>query len=342
MGKNINTSESPKMLLIAPLFFGYYQEIMKEAQFMGYEVDYICDAPSNSNFSKAVGRINKNFIKGATKSYFKKKVLPTVENKSYDVVLLVAGMTCALLPEMFAKIKQMNPSAKFVMYQWDSEKNLPFSTKIHCYFDSIFSFDRNDCNAKSFYTFLPLFYTKNYETLGAEYTADCLYDCSYVGTAHPLKFKNINEIANSLIDILPRQFIYHYMPSRLKYIYHKLTAPEYKKAKLSDFKMEKLSAEKNAKIFKQSRCVLDSPQAGQTGLTIRSIECIGARKKLITANADIKNYDFYREENILVVDNGNFDKNSLFFTKEYRELPIDLYKKYSLNGWLNVCLEFNL
>lgn len=331
-------NKKKNMLLIAPVFFGYYLEIIKEAELMNFDVDFFCDAPSNSNFSKAIGRINKEFIKGATTSYFRKKILPELRAKQYDVVLLVAGMTCALLPEMFLKIKELNSNAKFVMYQWDSEKNLPFSTKIHCYFDVIYSFDRNDCAAKSFYKFLPLFYTRNYETIGNVEKTKTIFDCSYVGTAHPLKFKNINTIADLLKKELPRQFIYHYMPSKLKYVYHRLTAPEYKKAQLGDFKMKKITAEENASIFKQSRCVLDSPQGGQTGLTIRTIECLGAKKKLVTANTDIVNYDFYREENILVVDNGKFNKNSKFFTEEYLELPEDIYKKYSLNNWLKTII----
>lgn len=330
---------SRRMLLIAPLFFGYYKHIIDEAQLMGFDVSYICDAPSNSNISKALGRINKNFIKGATKRYFKKKVFPEIKGNHYDVVLLVAGMTCALLPEMFDKIKEMNPAARFVMYQWDSEKNLPFSTKIHHCFNSIFSFDRNDCKTKKNYHFLPLFYTRNYEEIGKDKSKNFLYDCSYVGTAHPLKFKNINEISKAIKDLLPRQFIYHYMPSILKFIYHRLTAPEYKIAKLSDFKMEKIPAKENAEIFRKSKCILDSPQAGQTGLTIRTIECLGAKKKLITTNADVKNYDFYREENILVVENGNVERSSPFFSGEYRDLPTEIYEKYSLKNWLVVLVE---
>ena len=51
-------------------------------------------------------------------------------------------------------------------------------------------------------------------------------------------------------------------------------------------------------IFSDSRCILDAPQAGQVGLTIRTIECLGAKRKLVTTNSDIKNYDFYNENNI--------------------------------------------
>ena len=70
-----------QLLLIAPVFFGYYKEMIKEAELLKYDVDYICDAPSNSNISKALGRINKRFIKGSNKKYFKNTVLPTVSKK---------------------------------------------------------------------------------------------------------------------------------------------------------------------------------------------------------------------------------------------------------------------
>ena len=55
--------------------------------------------------------------------------------------------------------------------------------------------------------------------------------------------------------------------------------------------MTKVPASEVMKIFKESRCVLDAPQAGQTGLTIRTIECLGAKRKLITTNKDIVKYD---------------------------------------------------
>lgn len=327
-----------QLLLIAPLFFDYYKEMIKEAQLLGYDVDYICDAPSNTNVSKALGRINKKFIEGATKKYFKNTVLPNIEGKKYDVVLIVGGMTFAFTPVMVEKIKEMNPKARFVMYQWDSEKNLPYSTGIHPYIDQLYTFDLNDCETMSKYKFLPLFYTRIYENIGKETVNNYVYDCSYIGTAHPQKYNDINAISNSLKNIMPKQFIYHYMPSKLKYIYHKLFAPEFKKAKLHDFKMVKVSSDEVMKVFKNSKCILDAPQAGQTGLTIRTIECLGAKRKLITTNKDIIKYDFYNENNILIYE-GSIDKNALFFKSEYQDINENIYKKYSLREWLNYMLK---
>ena len=91
-------------------------------------------------------------------------------------------------------------------------------------------------------------------------------------------------------------------------------------------------------IFRESKCILDAPQAGQTGLTIRTIECLGAKRKMITTNKYIKEYDFYNEANILVYD-GSIDKDNKFFTTPYVEVQEDIYKKYSLREWLSFMLK---
>ena len=223
------------------------------------------------------------------------------------------------------------------MYQWDSQKNLPYSTYIHPYIDQLYSFDLNDCEQMSKYKFLPLFYTRMYEDIGKEKINDYKYDCSYIGTAHPQKYKDINLMSSALKNIMPRQFIYHYMPSKLKFIYHKLLSPEFKNTHISDFQTEKLSSDEVMQIFKESACILDAPQAGQTGLTIRTIECLGAKRKIITTNENIKKYDFYNESNILVFD-GTIDENNTFFTTPFVGINEKIYNKYSLREWLKTVL----
>ena len=74
------------------------------------------------------------------------------------------------------------------------------------------------------------------------------------------------------------------------------------------------------------------------GLTIRVLEALGAKKKLITTNKDIVNYDFYHPENIYVYD-GKVDLENIFFTSEYFEIDYEIYKKYSLESWLKEILS---
>lgn len=328
-----------RILLIAPAFFDYYKNILAELQNMGYEADYICDTYSNSSFSKALGRINKKLIQGSMKKAFSKDILPKIRKKEYDFVLVVAGMTFAFSSDMVEKIRKIQSGAEFILYQWDSEENLPYVVEIHPFFDRIYSFDPVDCKKNEGCTFLPLFYNRQYEEIGEKAKPfKWKYDCSYIGTAHPQKYEGINQMTKVLKDLMPRQYIYHYMPSCLKYVYHKLFAEEFRSARFSEFQKEKLPISMATKIFEQSKCILDAPQAGQRGLTIRTIECLGAKRKLITTNTDVKNYDFYRETNILVFQ-GEVDNNSTFFTKEYEDVPEEIYHKYSLRQWIGTLLE---
>ena len=164
------------------------------------------------------------------------------------------------------------------------------------------------------------------------------YDCFYVGTAHPKKYLEINRMAEDLKPELPRQFIYPYIPSVLKYVYHKVTAKEYRHARYRDFQKVKLSGADIMKGMEVSTCILDAPQGGQTGLTLRCFECMGAKRKLITTNVDIVNYDFYRASNILVYP-GTIEERKAFFENSYEELPEELYRKYSMNSWMKRLLS---
>jgi hypothetical protein len=95
-----------------------------------------------------------------------------------------------------------------------------------------------------------------------------------------------------------------------------------------------------ANIFATSRCILDSAQAGQSGLTMRTFEVLGAKKKLITSNPTIEEYDFYNPTNIYIYKQGqSIDFSNDFFTKPYEEIPTDIYEKYSITAWAKALLS---
>ena len=60
---------------------------------------------------------------------------------------------------MIAKIKDCQPNAKFILYQWDSIKNFPYIVRMHKYFDKCYSFDKEDVGHYPCLQFLPLFLT---------------------------------------------------------------------------------------------------------------------------------------------------------------------------------------
>ncbi len=97
--------------------------------------------------------------------------------------------------------------------------------------------------------------------------------------------------------------------------------------------------EKNLKKAKQSAILLDFTVGDHCGLSFRCFEALGYRKKLITTNAEIKKYDFYNPDNILVWDGKNEDLIDEFLKVPYCEMPSEIRKKYSFTNWLNYILQ---
>ena len=130
-----------------------------------------------------------------------------------------------------------------------------------------------------------------------------------------------------------------YLPHKLVYLYNKVTNPAFKHAKMNDFSYEKMPFEKVYEIYDKSKCVLDIESITQTGLTMRTLEIIGLRKKLITTNPDIVNYNFYNENNIQMMDRKNPKVDAGFINREYIELDESIYKQYSLESWIKNVLS---
>jgi hypothetical protein len=185
---------------------------------------------------------------------------------------------------------------------------------------------------------LPLFFSEKYENIGKNTGKDYRYDFCFVGTAHPKKYKFIKIMSEQLKKVYPKQFIYYFFPSKIVYYYRKLKNPEFKNAKISEFHFKPVNGIEMDNLISESRCILDSAQEGQLGLTIRVLEALGAKKKLITTNKDVINYDFYKKENIYIYD-GVFDYNSVFFNSDYVELDDKIYQKYSLRSWIHELLK---
>lgn len=326
-----------KLLLIMPRFFNYPELITEELKNMGYEVDFFDDRPSTNAWVKAAIRINKSLIGVYIKKYFD-EVMKTVRNKEYDVVFLISGQSLSFSESMIKEIKDCQPKAKFVLYQWDSQTNFPYIKSVQKYFDKCFSFDKRDIQETPLLNFLPLFYSRTYEEIGKRNNLNFKYDFCFVGTAHPKKYQAINMMSKQLKAVYPNQFIYFFFPSPIVYFYRKLMNEELRKARYGEFHYVPLKGKEMNDIYESSRCVLDSAQAGQLGLTIRVLEALGAKKKLITTNEDVVNYDFYRPENIYVY-NGEIDLDNVFFKEGYKEVDNDIYEKYSLRNWLSKIVE---
>ena len=118
------------------------------------------------------------------------------------------------------------------------------------------------------------------------------------------------------------------------FFHDKIVNPHFKDVQVSDVRFSRMPFEKLYAIYSDSRCIMDVENKEQHGLTMRSIEILGLRRKFITTNNDIKNYDFYNENNIFVLDREHPIVDFSFFEKPYEILDESIYQKYSLNNWI--------
>lgn len=85
----------------------------------------------------------------------------------------------------------------------------------------------------------------------------------------------------------------------------------------------------------KSRCIVDINQKTQVGLTMRPLEALFYRKKLLTNNMSIKNYNFYNEQNIFILGYDSNDNLKSFLYTPYEDIPLDIVEEYDINYWLH-------
>jgi hypothetical protein len=84
-----------------------------------------------------------------------------------------------------------------------------------------------------------------------------------------------------------------------------------------------------------SKAILDILQDNQTGLTIRPMEALFFKKKLITNQLIIKNQDFYHPDNIFVLGIDDIETLPVFLQKPYYEISKNIVDSYDFVSWIN-------
>lgn len=324
------------ILFLAPKFFGYELEIKKELENFGAKVIYFDERPKNDFFTKVFIRLNlKSFISKKIDDYYK-NIIEVTKYENINYLFLVAPETIDL--KIIEKIKQNHKNIQIFTYFWDSIKNKRTALNYLHISDKYFSFDSNDIKINNKIEFLPLFYIKDYENISNE-KEDILYDICFIGTIHSDRYKIIKQIEDQVRSIDLQTYFYFYSPSKILFFLQKLFKKDFKDIKWKDVSFKSLNKADVINFIKKSKTIIDIQHPLQTGLTMRTIEMLGANKKILTTNKDIINYDFFIKDNILVFDRNEIEINAEFFDKKYFKIEEGLYKKYSLSNWLKTIFE---
>lgn len=320
-----------KILLLAPKFFGYEIDIKKELENFGSEVFYFDERPSNDFLTKVFIRLNlKKLIKKSIDSYYEDIIIST-KNESLDYLFLVAPET--IDNKKIKNIKKIHKNIKIYTYMWDSVRNRKKSLDLLPISDRFFTFDKMDKSIDEKIEFLPLFYINEYKNI-ADDVSDLKYDLSFIGTIHSDRYKVIKKFEQFSERNNMKIFFYFYSPSKILFFFQKLLKKDFKDIDKNDISYISLNKNDVVDIIKKSKIIIDIHHPLQSGLTMRTIEVLGAKRKLYTTNDDVKNYDFYDENNICYFDRNNPNIEIEFFRQDNKNIDNNIYEKYSLTKWI--------
>lgn len=323
------TLKDKKILFISVKFFNYEILIKKQMEDLGAEVDWFDERPSNSFFTKAMIRLNKNVIASSINTYYR-RIIDKIKNTQYDCFLLFKGEA---VPKFFLEfLRNNNPNIKLIFYTWDSFDNNGNGLKIIDSFDFKYTFDAEDARRLNI-GFRPLFFAEDYGRLYTD-RKEFENDIAFIGTAHSDRYIITEKIRNWCDRNGVKLFAFYFSPSKILFRYNKLVNKNFKLFDYKKISFNSLSHNDIIKIYKNSKIILDINHPKQKGLTMRTFESLGAGRKLITTNSEISKYPFYNKQNILIIDRNNIQLNKDFFEAEFREIEESLLERMSLRGFV--------
>ena len=321
-----------RILFVSPKTFNYELEIKRKLEELGAQVDYFDERPSNSPFIKASIRINRFPIRNIINRHYE-KIIEANYNKKYNYIFFIHLETP--FPKLLKRLKNSNPQGKYMLYMWDSMIHCPNTTELVKYFDVVFTFDRLDSLRYNF-RYRPLFFLNDYSK---PYSQVIKYDISFIGTIHSDRYSIISQLRKQASELNLTTKWYLFMHN--KALFYKLKFSNWKNfdANIQDFSFVSLNIEMVIKILQKSKMIIDIQHPENDGLTMRTLEVLGLKKKLITTNKDIIHSDFYDANNIYIIDRLNPKLNSEFFNTDYHEVEPEIYWKYSIDNWIKEIFE---
>lgn len=326
-------------LLICPKFFGYQDDISQALISKNHKVTYIDEKPYNNNFFKILVRLfgKSTFVR----RIIRKHILTSLEkiNGTLDYVIVVKGESLSLENVIF--LKEKYPKATFLFYAWDSIKNYPHVLEYLPLFNRCYTFDNNDIQQFPFLKHLPLFYSKEYGIKHSINPQTIKPRIVFAGTVHSDRYELLGKIYKKYHHVYDFNF-FLYFPSKILFLkFLKNNIINIMKYKILGFSLCSKTKSQVADYFLNATAIIDIQHPMQHGLTMRTIEVLPLNRKLITTNREIKNYDFYRHENVLIIDRDEPILTEEFLFTSFQEIDPDIIHRYSVDGWVTKILAKN-
>ena len=321
-----------KVLLFSP--YGctkhYGQAIMAELQRRGAQVDEYDERPSQNAIMKIVIRLFKKSVPQIFDNYIQ-RVISKNQGKDYDYILICRGE--AFTPYSIQTLRKAYSRAKVILYLWDVMHECKMKDVLDAC-DKCMSFDPVDASENKI-GFRPTFFVDDYLSVKDSDKFD--YDLEFICTLYHPRHKMVKELRRNFESQGLRFYTYLYVPGLIRYIQESIfNFPFYS---FKDISLTPISIPGTIEILNKTKCILDINPPYQTSLSTRAHEAMAARRKYITTNKHIKDYEYYNPNNIFVVDINNPVIPKEFFETPFEPVPEPILYKYSVKGLVDDLFE---
>ena len=271
-------------------------------------------------------RVRKKKVPGSGDRYIG-RIISNHKGEKIDCILICRGE--AFTPYTIKHLREAFPGVKVVLYLWDVMHECAMSDVIPAC-DKAMSFDPEDAK-KNGLGFRPTFYVNDY--LDVKELGEDSHDLCFVGTLYAPRHLLIKR----LMKIFSMQgldfYTYLYVPGILMYIKESIVNFPFMSIRKVQFKP--LTIPDTIQMLNKCKCILDLNPPYQTSLSTRAHEAMAARRKYVTTNAAIKDYEYYNPNNILIIDINNPVIPHSFLNTPYELPDKDVLYKYSVGGLID-------
>lgn len=285
--------------------FNDNDEVSKAIKEKGYQVVPFYRG-TNSFFLRCIRRLFMKYNLPFCSIWFDKRVL---KNKSKNIFIFEA-----LLNEQYlAWLSKNKKNCHMAVWYWNIVKNTIKPEIVKKYINDVWSFSRKDCELYGM-RFNPAPYFSEFQYPEEE----IIYDFSFVG-------KNKGRLESLL-----------YWKERIEskgYSTKFCITPNSKIDKNPKY-TKSMSYYEAMAISAKSKVLFDYIEVDDSGLSMRALEALFHKKKLVTNVKLIKDYDFYDPSNIFILGVDNFDEIQQFYEKDYQEIAQEVIDKYEFDRFI--------
>lgn len=238
---------------------------------------------------------------------------------NYDCVLLHGTWLAEDIPHWMRKqANKQKKDIKLIWWYWNKVVALDQPERVSEKDCEKWSFDKKDCETYGM-RHNTQYYFKSFQLPKAK----ILQDIYFLGTDGGRKVQ--------LLDLYEQFLKQHFKVDFNIYISQIL--PE-DMDKQECFITRKMDYQENLKHIAESKAVLEVLREGQSGQTLRALECLFYRKKLITNDKSVKKYDYYHSQNIFVLGEDDLERLPIFLDEPFADVSEEMIEKYDCKQWL--------